>query len=531
MGRRSASSLITWAMVPRMGLLWSNRYGWVLLAVAILAPLPLFWFGFVGLWHEWALPEHLFKRYVPLLSLALLYRSNQARSLSAASRGGPWCGVLVVAFGLLLAVVGHLEELDDFVFLAIAVYTVGLVVILFGVRNSLTLWIPIAFLAFMLPIPRIIYRDLIQPFEKAATELGMSGLQLAGVPVDLTGTMLDFGAVQLSVGDATAGLSNLLPVLMILLFLLAYFRRRPLIVPLILAVPVIVSLAGLQIVAIGIAAGHLGSDLGDLPLRLARQWLVFACAAAILFSIGLVALRWAGPRAVTAGRVGPRLKEVRRAPVEPGPLLLAALLSAVAFSTTFVGSPRQSGPIERDAFWLFPPEIAGWSGSNWVIDRGTMSVLQADDYIQMVYWNENERAEVSFWSAYYHTQRPSRGSIHSPERCLPLDGWNILTFHRTEIFLPGKVPEGLWVNRATITRDGVTSLVYYWFEGRGQRVAHEIKARMLARLDSLRIGRTDGALVRFVTPILPDESESDADARLQRFLTVAIDHLPRFIPE
>jgi hypothetical protein len=43
-------------------------------------------------------------------------------------------------------------------------------------------------------------------------------------------------------------------------------------------------------------------------------------------------------------------------------------------------------------------------------------------------------------------------------------------------------------------------------------------------------GRTDGALVRVITPIGAD-GEAAADARLQRFLTDAVDRLPRFVPE
>jgi hypothetical protein len=49
--------------------------------------------------------------------------------------------------------------------------------------------------------------------------------------------------------------------------------------------------------------------------------------------------------------------------------------------------------------------------------------------------------------------------------------------------------------------------------------------------DSLTIGRTDGALVRFVTPINRDESEADADSRLQGFMAELLPRLPRFIPE
>jgi hypothetical protein len=48
--------------------------------------------------------------------------------------------------------------------------------------------------------------------------------------------------------------------------------------------------------------------------------------------------------------------------------------------------------------------------------------------------------------------------------------------------------------------------------------------------DSITIGRTDGALVRLTTPIMPGETEADAEARLQEMFGETVDILPRFVP-
>jgi hypothetical protein len=49
--------------------------------------------------------------------------------------------------------------------------------------------------------------------------------------------------------------------------------------------------------------------------------------------------------------------------------------------------------------------------------------------------------------------------------------------------------------------------------------------------DSMTMNRTDGGLVRVITPILPDEPLAEADARARRFLLASADRLNRFIPE
>ena len=49
--------------------------------------------------------------------------------------------------------------------------------------------------------------------------------------------------------------------------------------------------------------------------------------------------------------------------------------------------------------------------------------------------------------------------------------------------------------------------------------------------DSLMRGRSDGAIVRYVTPIAEGESEATADARIQAFMKLSLPRLPRFVPE
>ena len=74
-------------------------------------------------------------------------------------------------------------------------------------------------------------------------------------------------------------------------------------------------------------------------------------------------------------------------------------------------------------------------------------------------------------------------------------------------------------------------LVYYWFEQRGTRMTNDYLAKINVVYDSLTTGRTDGALVRLVTPINREETEADADARLQEFMAELMPKLPRYIPE
>jgi EpsI family protein len=73
-------------------------------------------------------------------------------------------------------------------------------------------------------------------------------------------------------------------------------------------------------------------------------------------------------------------------------------------------------------------------------------------------------------------------------------------------------------------------LVYYWFKQRGRDIANEYWMKWYLLADSLSRNRTDGSLVRLTTPILSDEKDSDAENRLNDFLSVVDPKLDKYVP-
>jgi EpsI family protein len=113
--------------------------------------------------------------------------------------------------------------------------------------------------------------------------------------------------------------------------------------------------------------------------------------------------------------------------------------------------------------------------------------------------------------------------------CLPATGWEIAPLHRHTLEAPNTAYGSFKVNRATIRKGLQQQLVYYWFEGRGKRETNDIIAKFTVLLDALKTGRTDGALVRFITPI-ENGDVAAAEARLNRFIETALPNLPDFVP-
>ena len=94
-----------------------------------------------------------------------------------------------------------------------------------------------------------------------------------------------------------------------------------------------------------------------------------------------------------------------------------------------------------------------------------------------------------------------------------------------------RAPSGdmLRVNRAIIQKGTDRQLVYYWFQQQGRSVASDYAAKVFTLIDAVARGRTDGALVRLVTPIEGNAIEA-SDQRLQQFLQLVLPKLPAYVP-
>jgi EpsI family protein len=193
---------------------------------------------------------------------------------------------------------------------------------------------------------------------------------------------------------------------------------------------------------------------------------------------------------------------------------------------------RAGDPVvpERDPFSIFPREVGDWSGRQAFLDPQIERVLGATDYLDMTYTTQMEGATVNLFMAYYDKQ--TEGIGHPLARGLPAR--RRLGDRQLRHPSGGHERHGFGtfnVNRAVIQQGLSEQLVYYWFEQRGRRITNDFAAKLTVVYDSIMIDRTDGAIVRFITPISPVEPEGAADERLQRMMREALPHIPRFIPE
>jgi EpsI family protein len=169
----------------------------------------------------------------------------------------------------------------------------------------------------------------------------------------------------------------------------------------------------------------------------------------------------------------------------------------------------------RTSLASFPPQLGEWVGTDIPIPPEILSTLDHGEFLQRDYLDQNTKDPgVSLYLAYFPNQQAGRRR-HLPENCLAGSGWSTVESGTTTLTLPGYRP--FPANRYLITKGSDRQLVLFWFWGRGRGVASEDWADFYLVFDSLRLNRTDDALVRINTPLQPGEEPEAGQRRLLSF--------------
>jgi EpsI family protein len=209
-------------------------------------------------------------------------------------------------------------------------------------------------------------------------------------------------------------------------------------------------------------------------------------------------------------------------------LVGVTLLCVLAVPASLLFSGRDEITPQREQFSQFPLNKDGWVGRETSIEDRVLNVLLLTDYIIANYQRLEDPAPVNFYVAYYASQRTG-ATIHSPRSCMPGGGWKITDLSQLDLS-ESLGMDGPIVNRTIIRLGEQRQLVYYWFEQRGRNITNEYLAKWYLFQDGLTLRRSDGALVRLVTPLPSEGSVEAADQRLQAFLRTFYNELPRFLP-
>jgi exosortase len=240
-----------------------------------------------------------------------------------------------------------------------------------------------------------------------------------------------------------------------------------------------------------------------------------------------------------------------RALLWPPQFIVAAVLLAATLALSQGIEFREKIP-PAQSFAGFPLEVGEWSGKRESMEQMFVTELDLSDYVIVDYTAGGKG--VNFYTAYYESQRKGE-SIHSPETCLPGSGWAFRNAGKTVVQLAGRQDPGfgvqgsgsadgggasaggrvdgsaITVNRAVMEKGDARQLSYFWFPQRDRVLTNAWELKLYNFWDALTRQRTDGALVRLITPVYPNEDLADADKRLVAFTKEIVPVLNEYLPK
>ena len=232
---------------------------------------------------------------------------------------------------------------------------------------------------------------------------------------------------------------------------------------------------------------------------------------------------------------------------------IAITISLLA-STGFLLQARGRNEVfpAREPLDTFPRQLGSWDGTDVSIPQDVLDILGPGHFLLRIYHNgdvahaaspvaEKDSADekpaasktpirdpyVDLFVAYFPSQRAG-DTIHSPKNCLPGAGWSPVESKRIQVSLAGHSPFS--ANRYVIAKGDNRQLVVYWYWAHDRAVASEYWAKIYLVADSMRLNRSDGALVRLTTPLRPKESADAAQQRLLALVGYVVPVLSRYVP-
>ena len=490
--------------------------------------------------HQWKSSEDYSHGFL-ILPIALYLVWMKRAELRNTALGTDWRGISLVMAAVGIYVIGELGADVNLPRVSLLVLIIGLVWLLCGWRVVKVLRFPLGFLFLMLPLPGYVHKQVTFPLQLLSSKWAVEILQRIGMSVYREGNIIDIIGMRMQVVEACNGLRYILPLLtlVVLIAVLGHksiWKRTLLILS---AVPLAILGNILRIAGTGVVAEHWGREAAEGFLHDFSGWLVFMISLCVFIILSTL-LR----RIPEASREEPH-KPSAQAPAPTdgrfgagGVTWVAALTALVIVSAVppVVAHLGQVPPVKlKKPLAEFPLRLNGWLGSLTTMDAEMWEKVGGQEYV-LINYRKPEALPVNFYVAYYEFQKKAGDFIHSPRLCLPGSGWFIdSNTERTIWDSPGSdgtrlQTEPLRLNELIISKDGVSQLAYFWYQGRGRNFTSEYAAKFYMVWDGLFRRRTDGALVRLVMPLRKDSEAGEERRVLDEFALLAARHLDEYLP-
>lgn len=260
-----------------------GRSDWLSLLVLALAYLAVFLPSYWNLSHTvWASDEQGHGPIILAVSFWLLYQ-QRAALWSAPVRPSFLLGLPLLLLGAACYAFGRSQSILLLEISSQIILLAAMVLLLLGTKALKTVWFPLFFMIFMVPLPEVLVTALTTPLKSAVSAVASNILYATGYPVGRAGVVLTVGPYQLLVADACAGLNSMFTLEalgMLYMKLMNYTSVGRNITLALLLVPISFVANVVRVMILVLVTYHMGDEAG--------QGFIHGFAGMVLFMVALM---------------------------------------------------------------------------------------------------------------------------------------------------------------------------------------------------------------------------------------------------
>ena len=483
---------------------------------------------------DWWTDENYSHGLIVPVVIGLVLWLDREKLRSACQKPGSLIGYPVILFAMLMLLAGVLGAELYIQRVSIILFLAGVSIYFFGRRVLLNVLLPLTLLLFAIPIPQILFNKLAFPLQLWASQIAGQGMQLFGIPSIRKGNIIELipiGAAQsiaLEVVEACSGVRSLMT-LATLALLLSYFTGRDganpkqslgdlyndpftwrTVLLVLSSIPIALISNAFRVTATGVLTYYYGAGAAEGRVHEVSGLVMFILAFCLLAVTNLLLLK-VFPNNRSSQFRHPKIK-VRNTVCRVSQQRVLALFVTILTAGVLIGwmENRVEDKAQRRQLSSFPMILDGSLkiGDDKRFTEDTERVLGASDYVMREYRSPSGQ-KLNLFIGYYDSQRTG-STYHSPRNCLPGSGWEMNELEPVQ--LSGPDGANFEANKYLVRRGEYKGLMIYWFQGRGRTNSSEYWDKADTFKDSILRNRSDGAIIRVMTPFGEDESASLQEA-------------------
>jgi len=220
-----------------------------------------------------------------IVPIALYFAWERRDALKAAEKKPFVIGIVIVAVSLAIMIAGILGSEYFLPRVSMLGVLAGAILFLFGWNHLKILILPIAFLLLMIPIPAIIFNQIVFPLQLLASRFGENTIMVCQIPVLREGNVLHLANTSLEIVEACSGIRSLVT-LLTMGIVYGYLLESRIWVRIVLiaaTVPIAIVANGIRVAGTGVAAHYYGPEVAEGFTHTFSGWVIFIVALIMLF--------------------------------------------------------------------------------------------------------------------------------------------------------------------------------------------------------------------------------------------------------